>query len=368
MDMVALAARPRAAVRPAAASRFRHVDLLRALAVCLVVFAHAGFATVVPGGTGVTIFFSISGFIITHLVLRELDRTGTFRIDHFYARRALKIVPPFIVLSAVPTLLWATTNHFELSAFASQVFFVFNWWVLFGSGHGVPGGSDVLWSLAVEEQFYIVVALVWCVGVRMPNPRALIGWVAGAALLTSTVLRLVLAVDPGNTSRIYYGTDTRMDGLALGMLSAVLLTHWERGGARLLWLRRFLASAVAIPAALGVGILTLEVHGAYFQNTHRYTLQSLATCVVLLAGFQVSRSRAHMALARVSRCRIVAFLGLASYSTYLFNLTLVKALQDNTSSGRTEVTIVALVLCNLVGLISWRLLERPFERVRARLH
>jgi peptidoglycan/LPS O-acetylase OafA/YrhL len=348
-------------------TRFQHVDLLRALAVSLVVFAHAGFATVVPGGTGVTIFFSISGFIITNLVLRELDRTGSFRIDHFYARRALKIIPPFIVLSAVPTLLWAFSHQFELSAFASQVFFVFNWWVLFGSGHGVPSGSNVLWSLAVEEQFYIVLALVWFVGVRMRDPRKLIAWVATAALAISTALRLVLAVDPDNTSRIYFGTDTRMDGLALGMLSAVLLTHWERGGTQLRPLRTFLASPVAIPAAVAAGILTLEVHNPFFQNTSRYTLQSLATCTVLLAGFQVSRSRAHIALARIARSRVVVFVGIASYSTYLFNLTLVKALQDKTSSSRLVVTISALILCNLVGLLSWRWLERPFERVRARL-
>src|SRR3954469_19419128 len=85
------------------ANRFAHIDAMRAVAVGLVVVAHAGLDRVVPGGSGVTIFFSISGFIITYLVLRERDSAGGFAVGHFYLRRALKLGPPLVVIVFIPT-------------------------------------------------------------------------------------------------------------------------------------------------------------------------------------------------------------------------------------------------------------------------
>ncbi len=91
-------------VRKNTAGRFAHIDAMRAFAVLLVVVAHAGAGLIVPGGSGVTIFFAISGLIITLLVLREQYKTGGFAIGGFFFRRAAKILPPLIVVVLVPSL------------------------------------------------------------------------------------------------------------------------------------------------------------------------------------------------------------------------------------------------------------------------
>ncbi|MGF0263595.1 acyltransferase family protein [Rhodococcus ruber] len=83
-----------------AVPRFAHIDAMRAAAVILVVLAHGGLGDVIPGGSGVTVFFTISGFIITFLVLRERDKTSAFAIGPFYYRRVLKIVPPLLIAIA----------------------------------------------------------------------------------------------------------------------------------------------------------------------------------------------------------------------------------------------------------------------------
>ena len=145
-----------------AGGRYAHIDALRAAAVTLVVVSHAGI-TSIPGGTGVTIFFAICGFIITHLLLRERRTAGTFEIRAFYLRRVLKLAPPFVVLILVPTAIYSFFGQINWNDVASQTFFVFNWALLLSDGIHVLPGSDVVWSLAIEEQLYIMFALVWLI-------------------------------------------------------------------------------------------------------------------------------------------------------------------------------------------------------------
>ncbi len=127
-------------VRKNTAGRFAHIDAMRAFAVLLVVVAHAGAGLIVPGGSGVTIFFAISGLIITLLVLREQDKTGGFAIGGFFFRRAAKILPPLIVVVLVPSLVWACFGPLDWGALAAQIFFVFNWVKASGDlFHVLPG-------------------------------------------------------------------------------------------------------------------------------------------------------------------------------------------------------------------------------------
>ena len=108
-------------------NRYQHVDALRAFAVMLVVVAHAGLGSVVPGGSGVTIFFAISGFIITYLLMREFEKTGTFAIGFFYGRRCLKILPPLFFIVVLPTVIYSFFQQLDWFAFGGQVFFFYNW-------------------------------------------------------------------------------------------------------------------------------------------------------------------------------------------------------------------------------------------------
>src|SRR6185312_12980033 len=129
-------------MNPDSQNRYAHMDAIRALGMLLVLFAHAGLAAVVPGGSGITMFFTLSGFIITFLMLREKDQTGGFKIHDFYLRRALKILPPLVVAVIVPTLILSLVRTIDWSAFFGIVFFYFNW--LYAAGIQAPlSGSEV---------------------------------------------------------------------------------------------------------------------------------------------------------------------------------------------------------------------------------
>lgn len=106
------------------ALRYAHIDALRALAVLIVVLGHAGVSNM-PGDAGVTIFFVISGFIITHILLRERESAGGFNVRKFYLRRALKLAPPFVLLIVAPTLAYSLWNAISWTAFLSQILFTY---------------------------------------------------------------------------------------------------------------------------------------------------------------------------------------------------------------------------------------------------
>src|SRR4051812_6762421 len=169
-------------------NRYAHIDAMRALAVMLVVVAHAGLGAMVPGGSGVTIFFSISGFIITYLLLRENDATGSFGIRAFYVRRLLKIGPPLLVCILIPTIILAFFKAINWAPFAGIVFFYFNWFKATGVDAPLPG-SGVVWSLSIEEQFYLGFALLWLIVVRSTARTRCLALLAGVAVVSSTTIR-----------------------------------------------------------------------------------------------------------------------------------------------------------------------------------
>ncbi|MGX5772894.1 acyltransferase family protein [Microbacterium trichothecenolyticum] len=301
------------------ASRFAHIDGLRAFAVLLVVVAHAGAGSVVPGGSGVTIFFTISGFIITHLLLKERDRAEGFNVRGFYWRRIVKIFPPFALIVIIPTLIWSIWFPIAWNKFLAQIFFVFNW-VKINSDTGVFPGSAVVWSLSIEEQFYIVFALVWLLLARQTWWRAGTIAIATGLVVWSMTARFWFATIPGSEERIYYGTDTRMDGLAVGILAAVFLQAWSQRE-RPTRATRALGSDWAIVGAILLYLASLVIRDEWFRETLRYSFQSIAAAVLLLAPFMPGNGPIRRMIVRLSMWRPVELIGLASYSIYLVHLS-----------------------------------------------
>ena len=133
---------------------------LRAVSVLLVVSAHAGLSDLIPGGLGVTIFFFLSGYLITTLMLAENEQTGAISIRNFYARRILRLAPPLLITLAIAyslTYLGFLQGRITLAALVSQLLYFANYYILFfdPNAQSMPGGTGILWSLAVEEHFYI---------------------------------------------------------------------------------------------------------------------------------------------------------------------------------------------------------------------
>lgn len=137
---------------------------LRAIAIAVVVWAHAGFPGHLAGGLGVSLFFFLSGYLITTLLRAEYDKYERISLGGFYLRRALRIFPPMyivIALVVVLTLVGFLPNVMSAGGTAATALFLTNYWIIFAGHEGVPAGLGVFWSLAVEEHFYLVFPLMY---------------------------------------------------------------------------------------------------------------------------------------------------------------------------------------------------------------
>lgn len=207
------------------------LDGIRALAVIAVVLYHLNLTWIQGGLLGVTMFFVISGYIITRLLLNEFEQNGRIDLKSFWIRRARRLLPAIVVLMVVTIVLCTFFNHVMLTKMRPDIlpslFFVNNWWqiaqnVSYFDALGDPSPLTHFWSLAIEEQFY----LIWpplllgllSTHVKKPTVRRIVLGLAAASALAMALLYNP-AVDP---SRIYYGTDTRVFSLLLGVWLAFI--------------------------------------------------------------------------------------------------------------------------------------------------
>lgn len=342
------------------AYRFAHIDALRAFSVTIVVVAHSGLGYVVPGGSGVTIFFTISGFIITLLLIKEKERTGRFSIYGFYERRAVKIFPPLLVLIIIPGVIWNLMREGEWGGLVAQVLFAFNWLKAQGGSDVLPG-SGVVWSLSVEEQFYIVWAVLWLFLARRVNYLKATVIVAASTATLSLLLRIVYFALEVPVSRIYYGTDTRIEGIAIGVLCAVFVTRSLTDRPR--WMNPWTESSVLL-TAVAIFFLSLLFREEWFRYTFRFTLQSLSAAIVISYGLLASSSRLRTVFDLIATNRVVSYIGLSSYSIYLVHYPLIIGFRSIVRGDSTSwLLIVACVAMSIAaGCLIYRWLEVPIQR------
>lgn len=231
-----------------------------------------------------------------------------------------------VVAVVVPTLIFVIAGgSINWSAFAGQMFFYYNWIISHEGDVGVFPGTGVVWSLSIEEQFYVLFALIW---LWLARSRRAVPWLAItalAAIVVSATLRLVLAV-PGDTAsadRIYYGSGTRAEGLAWGILAAVALFKWQQTTTHRGWIQRFNNSDWALATAITIFFCSLAIRDDWFRQTFRYSLQGIAVCMVLLYGFSPKDTITRRAFSKVSGLRAIQLIGLASYSIYLTHNSIV---------------------------------------------
>jgi peptidoglycan/LPS O-acetylase OafA/YrhL len=194
------------------------LDGIRAISVMIVVLGHSGFDVFVPGGLGVTIFFFLSGYLITTLMLTERERTGEINIANFYTRRVLRLMPTlFISLLIAYTLAYTNvlSGGITCAGLAAQLLYFANYYGLFfDHGNTIPDGTGILWSLAVEEHFYIVYPLLLTLLLGSALPLRTIGALLGAVCLAVLAWRIYLVQSPDFISdRTYYASDTRIDSI-----------------------------------------------------------------------------------------------------------------------------------------------------------
>ncbi|MDN3310451.1 acyltransferase [Microbacterium oryzae] len=338
------------------------LDGLRAVSILFVFWAHAGLPGGVRGGTGVTIFFFLSGYLITTLMRVEKDRSGRISLKDFYLRRLFRIFPPMYfaialgLLLSVAGLLAATPT---LGGVASSLFFFTNYWNIFANGVGVPDGLGVLWSLSVEEHYYLVFPLVYLLLQRfLPSPRRQIMLLAAICLVV-VAWRTWLFIGEGvDAPRVYYATDTRIDSILFGAMLAIGMNP-VYGEIRT---KRDWQLPVAAAAAFVVFLL-VSFGPATINYTVGYTLQGIALMPIFAYLILAPRSWA----GRILNWRPLVFVGVLSYTMYLVHSQFLHAVRYVTDIPVPAEAAIAAVLTFVVSWAVYRFIEKPMARFRKRL-
>ncbi|GAA4884738.1 acyltransferase family protein [Serinicoccus chungangensis] len=347
------------------------LDGLRAIAILAVLTFHF-VPTALPGGfLGVDVFFVVSGFLITTLLLREVDHRGRVDLPTFWRRRARRLLPPLAVVVLVSVATARLVGGDLLVGIGRQTLgaltFTSNWLEITAGASYFHSTSPILfvnfWSLAVEEQFYLLWPLTLVVLLALaPTTRHRVTAVVLLGL-ASTVLMATLIATGADATRVYYGTDTHLVGLMGG---AALALAWadpvHRAGLRTATWRRFRGPAVLAALLVLAGLMRWSGEDSALTFRGGIALASVAT-VVLIAGLLEAPSPWR----RVMSLRPLAWLGQRSYGIYLWHwpvLVIAGALVPyavGTARG-TAVLLSALVVTLVLAELSWRLLEVPVRR------
>jgi peptidoglycan/LPS O-acetylase OafA/YrhL len=345
------------------------IDALRAIAVLAVFLYHAGVGWMPGGFLGVDTFFVISGYLITSLLLSERRRTGRVRLGQFWLRRARRLLPAVGVLIAVTMVLAAIVEPDRLTALRgdaiSSLAYVANWhFVLAHESYFEqfqrPSLFRHLWSLSVEEQFYLLWPIVFAAGMAwLGRRRLLVGVLAGAA--ASLVLMWIL-FDPHNSSRAYYGTDTHATGLLVGVALALVWSPWQ--------LRRAKPGRWCGPVLDAIGVLALGYLVLCFLHVHDYDLALFhgGYLWIALAGAATIAVLAHPSarLGGLLAQPPLVWLGLRSYSFYLWHWPVLALTRPGIDLSLPRGVLIPLQLLVVLALadLSYRFVELPFRGKR----
>lgn len=349
------------------------LDGLRAIAVLAVIAYHLGFGWASGGMLGVGVFFTLSGYLITDVLLSQWSE-GRLRLGDFWLRRARRLLPALFVMLVVVSLWVAIADRSRLHALrfevASAVGYVNNWWQIvhhqsYFARFGPPSPLGHLWSLAVEEQFYLIWPFLLLLGVRLiperVRPFNIRPRLAVVTFLfaTASAIEMALLYQPSfDASRIYDGTDTRAFGLLFGAALAMVWPSRALTG-------RVTKTAVTILDVLGViGLVTIAI---LVWRTTQYSAFVYQGGIVLLslATVLVVAVCAHPAT-RVGRAlgwNPLRWIGVRSYGIYLWHQPIIVLTTPELARGHDLFRVTAqLAATFVVAALSWRYVEEPVRR------
>ncbi len=348
------------------------LDGLRACAVAAVLAYHTDMSWAKGGFLGISLFFTLSGFLITSILLRMHESTGTISLRTFWTRRYRRLLPAaYLTLAGVVVFGATVATRQQLKnlpgAVTSAVFQVANWFFMFADQSYVnlftaPSPVQHFWSLAIEEQFYVVMPIVLILLLRRVRSMRSVAAVFASAAAASALLMVALYERGASLDRLYYGTDTRVAEILVGCVAAVVLYKRPLGGlstsARRLW-------AGAGLAAFALTIASWSVVGITSPMLWRggFLVYALLSLVLILSVLH------HVGpVASLVRTRPFAAVGRISYGLYLFHWPIYLWLDaDRTGLAPWPLFAVRVAVTAVVAELSFHLLEMPIRDRRVRM-
>ncbi|WP_170323448.1 acyltransferase family protein [Cryptosporangium phraense] len=339
------------------------LDGIRALSVIAILLYHGGVELFDGGFLGVDVFFVLSGYLITSLLLVEHDRTGTLHLRNFWIRRARRLLPALalmvgsvLVLFPMLGVEWPSGTRGDALA---VLFYVSNWWFVaqgesYAQAFEDPSPFQHTWSLAIEEQWYVLLPLVLLILFRTPLGRRALGWLlAVGAVASAAVMAAVLSTSDG--SRAYYGTDARLQGLLVGATLACVFASPVG--------RRLVDNAIvgvlgwfAFAALLVAFVVTAQADPRMYRGG--FLLVALISALLVASVVGTGRYSPRAVLAWPPLVAV----GVLSYGIYLWHWPIYLLLNPaRTGIDGLPLLVVRIALTGLVSVASFLIVERPLR-------
>ena len=345
------------------------LDGIRAIAVIMVLAYHLKLALFKSGFLGVTVFFVLSGYLITDILISEVEEEGTIDLKNFWLRRIRRLVPAVMSMAVVIIFVSAVVNRVIFTKgckdFLASVLGFNNWWQIFNKvsyfeAAGVPSPFTHCWSLAIETQFYLIYPLILLGIYKLAKSRGegqakrglLFAGVTLLLALISVILMIVLFDPQQDASRVYYGTDTRAFSLLFGALLAIL---WEYRMVP----RRLSASVNMVLGSLSFAVLlvmTIAINGS--SNFWYRGGQFIGTILTVLVIYTVSGRKTW--LIRFLSNPVLKWIGDRSYSIYLWHYPIILLISKGIKAS-WWITLIEIVLSVVLAELSYRFIETPIR-------
>ena len=345
------------------------LDGIRAIAVIMVLAYHLKLALFKSGFLGVTVFFVLSGYLITGILISEVEEEGTIDLKNFWLRRIRRLVPAVMSMAVVIIFVSAVVNRVIFTKgckdFLASVLGFNNWWQIFNKvsyfeAAGVPSPFTHCWSLAIETQFYLIYPLILLGTYKLVKSRGegrakrglLFAGVTLLLALISVILMIVLFDPQQDASRVYYGTDTRAFSLLFGALLAIM---WEYRMVP----RRLSASVNMVLGSVSFAallVMTIAINGS--SNFWYRGGQFVGTILTVLMVYAVSGRKTW--LSRFLSNPVLKWIGDRSYSIYLWHYPIILLISKGIKAS-WWITLIEIVLSVVLAELSYRFIETPIR-------
>lgn len=345
------------------------LDGIRAIAVIMVLAYHLKLALFKSGFLGVTVFFVLSGYLITGILISEVEEEGTIDLKNFWLRRIRRLVPAVMSMAVVIIFVSAVVNRIIFTKgckdFLASVLGFNNWWQIFNKvsyfeAAGVPSPFTHCWSLAIETQFYLIYPLILLGIYKLVKSREegrakrglLFAGVTLLLALISVILMIVLFDPQQDASRVYYGTDTRAFSLLFGALLAIL---WEYRMVP----RKLSAGINMVLGTVSLVVLivmTMTISGS--SNFWYRGGQFVGTILTVLVVYAVSGRKT--LLSRFLSNPVLKWIGNRSYSIYLWHYPIILLISKGIKAS-WWITLIEIVLSVVLAELSYRFIETPIR-------